>query len=29
MMEASPVATPGTIFLSEDEEDPEEVIPEE
>jgi hypothetical protein len=29
MMEASPVATPGTIFLSKDEEDPEEVIPEE
>jgi hypothetical protein len=29
MMEASPVAAPGTIVVSDDDEDPEEVIPEE
>jgi hypothetical protein len=29
MMEASPVAAPGTIVVSDDEEDPEEVIPDE
>jgi hypothetical protein len=29
MMEASPVAAPGTIVVSDDVEDPQEVIPEE
>jgi hypothetical protein len=29
MMEASPVASPGTIVVSDDEEDPEEMILEE